>query len=257
MTQEQKRKFLIKELLNEHREYDGVAIPEMVSEQKKMLRILMNIRMPGKISPDFLKVQDDYLQEVNREKGHVTLADMDEIQKDLYIWQGDITRLAVGAIVNAANSGMTGCYQPCHNCIDNCIHTFAGIQLRNYCQDMMVKQGYEEPTGQAKITPAYNLPSDYVIHTVGPIVQGALTEDHEKRLASCYRSCLEAADAVGAESLAFCCISTGLFMFPNRRAAEIAVSTVRQYKATTQSKIKVIFNVFKDEDDRIYRQLLR
>ncbi len=172
------------------------------------------------------------------------------------MWKGDITRLQVGAIVNAANSGMTGCYRPCHNCIDNCIHTYAGIQLRNYCNDMMRKQGYEEPTGQAKITPAFNLPCDYVIHTVGPIVQGGLTEKHEELLKSCYRSCLELAEENGIESIAFCCISTGVFLFPNRRAAGLAVQTVKQYKERTNTKIKVIFNVFKDKDEQIYEQLL-
>ena len=204
----------------------------------------------------FLQIQDAYLSEENKKKGIVTLADMEEVQPDLYIWRGDITRLGVGAIVNAANSGMTGCYQPCHNCIDNCIHTYAGIQLRNYCNDMMAKQGHEEPTGQAKITPAFNLPCDYVIHTVGPIVQGKLTKQHEYLLISCYESCLGIADANEVNSIAFCCISTGVFMFPNKKAAELAVQTVKQYKEKTKSKIKVIFNVFKEEDERLYKQLL-
>ena len=154
---------------------------------------------------------------------------MDELQPDIFLWQGDITQLKVGAIVNAANSGMTGCYQPCHNCIDNCIHTYAGIQLRNYCAVLMEKQGYEEPIGQAKITPGFNLPCDFVIHTVGPIVQGKLTSHHEELLHSCYESCLKIADENNVESIAFCCISTGVFMFPNRRAAEIAVQTVKYY----------------------------
>lgn len=256
MNQEQKRKYLIKELMKEQPRYQGVQISDVVSEQKNLLRLLMNIRMPGKIGNEFLKIQDEYLQEISREKGIVTLEDMQELQLDLYIWKGDITRLKVGAIVNAANSGMTGCYQPCHNCIDNCIHTYAGVQLRNYCNGIMKRQGAEEPTGQAKITPSFNLPCDYVVHTVGPIVQGELTEKHEKELASCYRSCLELAEGIGVESIAFCCISTGVFMFPNRRAAEIAVETVKDYKEKTGSEIKVIFNVFKDEDERIYQQLL-
>lgn len=151
---------------------------------------------------------------------------------------------------------MTGCYQPCHNCIDNCIHTYAGIQLRNYCAVLMEKQGYEEPTGQAKITPGFNLPCDFVIHTVGPIVQGKLTSRHEELLRSCYESCLKIADENNVESIAFCCISTGVFMFPNRRAAEIAVQTVKEYKQTTGSQIKVVFNVFKDSDREIYKELL-
>ncbi|MGN0977304.1 MAG: protein-ADP-ribose hydrolase [Faecousia sp.] len=162
-----------------------------------------------------------------------------------------------GAIVNAANSGMTGCYQPCHACIDNCIHTYAGVQLRLECAGLMARQGYEEPVGQAKITPAYNLPCDYVIHTVGPTVQGTLTRAHCDLLASCYRSCLKLAEENRVSSIAFCCISTGVFRFPNDRAAEIAVKTVREYKSETGSKIEVIFNVFKEQDEKLYRQLLR
>jgi O-acetyl-ADP-ribose deacetylase (regulator of RNase III) len=217
----------------------------------------MNIRMPGGVDEEFLRVQDEYLQQVNSEKGIVTLSDMEELQPELYVWQGDITRLQVGAIVNAANSGMTGCYQPCHNCIDNCIHTYAGIQLRLKCAEMMEAQGREEPTGMAKITPAYNLPCDFVIHTVGPIVQGRLTGEHEELLASCYRSCLTLAEENGVQSIAFCCISTGVFMFPNERAAQIAVGTVKEYKEKSGSSIQVVFNVFKDEDADIYHRLLR
>ena len=175
----------------------------------------------------------------------------------LIIVRNDITKMKVDAIVNAANSGMTGCYQPWHNCIDNCIHTYAGVQLRLKCAEIMERQGFEEPTGQAKITPAYNLPCDYVIHTVGPIVQGKLTRQHCKLLESCYRSCLTLADENQVPSIAFCCISTGVFMFPNDKAAEIAVRTVQEYKAETGSKIEVIFNVFKEQDERIYSKLLR
>lgn len=257
MNQNEKRLFLIKRLLKEQPRYEKMQIPVSIDEQKKMLRSLMNVRMPGTIDDEFLSVQDEYLQQVNAEKGIVTLSDMEELQPDVYIWKGDVTRLQVGAIVNAANSGMTGCYQPCHNCIDNCIHTYAGIQLRLTCAKIMKEQGYEEPTGQAKITPAYNLPCDHVIHTVGPIVQGTLTKKHEELLASCYRACLETADENGVASIAFCCISTGVFMFPNERAAEIAVKTVREYKETINSSMKVIFNVFQDLDEEIYRELLK
>ena len=232
-------------------------IPIDTEQQKSLLRSLMNIRMPGIMDDEFIRVQNEYLLQANAEKGVITLSDMEEIQSDIYIWKGDITRLKVGAIVNAANSGMTGCYQPCHNCIDNCIHTYAGIQLRMKCAEIIEAQGYEEPTGHAKITPAYNLPCDYVIHTVGPIVQSRLTKEHEELLASCYRSCLEIADANGVDSIAFCCISTGVFMFPNQRAAEIAVQKIKEYKEKTGRSIKVIFNVFKDTDECIYRELLR
>lgn len=257
MSQEERRRWLIQRLLEESPYYRNYRIPEEEQEQKVLLRSLMNVRMPGEIDQEFLAAQDVYLQQVNREKGIVTLDEMQEVQPDLYIWQGDITRLQTGAIVSAANSGMTGCYQPCHNCIDNCIHTYAGIQLRNYCNDLMQKQGKEEPTGQAKITPAFNLPCDYVIHTVGPIVEGFLRKKHEELLASCYRSCLKMADENGVQSIAFCCISTGVFLFPNRKAAEIAVQTVKKYKEDTKSSIKVIFNVFKEEDLKIYHEILR
>ncbi len=257
MNQNEKRLFLIERLLKEQPRYAKMQIPVSVDEQKKLLRALMNVRMPGTIDDEFIRVQDEYLLQVNAEKGVVTPSDMEEIQPDIYIWKGDITRLKVGAIVNAANSGMTGCYQPCHNCIDNCIHTYAGIQLRLKCAKIMDEQGYGEPAGQAKITMSYNLPCDYVIHTVGPIVQGKLTEEHEDLLESCYRSCLTIADENGVESIAFCCISTGVFMFPNERAAEIAVKTIKEYKEKTGSSIKVIFNVFKDLDEEIYRELLR
>lgn len=234
-----------------------MEIPSDEMEQRKLLRSLFNIRMPAWISEDFLKVQDEYLQEETRRKGVTELADLTPLEPEIYLWQGDITTLVCDAIVNAANSGMTGCYQPCHSCIDNCIHTYAGIQLRNACAELMEKQGYEEPTGQAKITPAYNLPCNHVIHTVGPIVQRQLSIRHEEQLASCYRSCLELADENGCKSIAFCCISTGVFGFPQERAAEIAVRTVKDYQTSTHSNIEVIFNVFKEVDYEIYRDLLK
>lgn len=257
MTQEERRVYLIKKLISEHPRYADIQIPTDADEQKRLLRSLMNVRLAAPVDKEFLQIQDEYLQLANEEKGIVHIEDMTEAEPDLYIWKGDITRLGVGAIVNAANSGMTGCYQPCHNCIDNCIHTFAGIELRNFCEDMMQEQGYEEPTGQAKLTPAYNLPCDYVIHTVGPIVRGKLTHRDEDLLKSCYEACLKLADQNGIKSIAFCCISTGVFCFPNQRAAEIAVQTVRDYKRQNDSDVKVIFNVFKDEDERIYNELLR
>lgn len=256
MDQDERRMYLIEYLLQEQSGYAKMKIPADRSGQRTLLRSLMNVRLPGDISEEFLRIQDEYLQEVNAEKGPVSVADMEELCPDLYLWKGDITRLKTDAIVNAANSGMTGCYQPCHSCIDNCIHTYAGVQLRNRCAKIMQEQGYEEPVGRAKVTPAYNLPCNYVIHTVGPVVQGSLTQEHERLLASCYTSCLAAADENGAASVAFCCISTGVFMFPNRRAAQIAVSAVKDYKERTGSRIKVIFNVFKDTDEEIYRALL-
>lgn len=256
MDQNERRIYLIRQLLAEQPAYAKMQIPIEEEAQKRLLRSLMNVRMPAPVTEAYRKVQDAYLQQENAMRGVVTLQDMEELQKDLYLWRGDITRLCVGAIVNAANSGMTGCYQPCHNCIDNCIHTFAGVQLRNECADIMQRQGHAEPTGQAKITLSYNLPCDYVIHTVGPIVQGRLTKEHERLLASCYTACLRIAEENAVKSIAFCCISTGVFLFPNEAAARIAVQTVRKYKMETDSEMKVVFNVFKEEDEQIYRELL-
>jgi O-acetyl-ADP-ribose deacetylase (regulator of RNase III) len=256
MNQSERRSYLIRELLKENPDYQSVRIPQTAEEQKQLLRALMNVRLAGDQSEEFLKIQDEYLQEAAREKGIVQLSELKPLQEGLYLWRGDITCLAVDAIVNAANSGMTGCYHPNHNCIDNCIHTYSGIQLRRFCDELMREQGYEEPTGQAKLTPAYNLPCNYVLHTVGPIVQGRLTKEHERLLASCYRSCLDLAERNGVTSIAFCCISTGVFMFPNRRAAEIAVETVKAYRNETGSTIEVVFNVFKETDYEIYKELL-
>lgn len=177
MNQSEKRIYLIQELLKESDEYSRITIPKKTEEQKLLLRGLMNIRPPRKNNPDFQQIQDSYLTEETRQKGIVTLEELSPIQPGIYVWQGDITTLQCDAIVNAANSGMTGCYVPNHRCIDNCIHTFAGTQLRLDCAEMMHRQGYEEPTGQAKITPGYNLPCKYILHTVGPIIRGRLTTD--------------------------------------------------------------------------------
>ena len=228
--------------------------------QKQLLRALLNVRPPRDASPEFLQVQDEYLRAELAQKGVTVLESLTPVARcgeaALYLWQGDITTLQCDAIVNAANAGMTGCYIPCHACIDNCIHTYAGVQLRRDCAEIMAAQGSAEPTGRAKITRAYNLPCDYVLHTVGPIVNGRVMSEDERLLAACYRSCLELAAQHGVQSVAFCCISTGVFRFPNERAAEIAVETVRRYKSETESKVKVIFNVFKDTDREIYERLL-
>jgi len=258
MNHTEKRKYLIKWLLDENSEYRGTQIPEDEQEQKNLLRGLMNIRMPNPISDEFLKIQDEYLTAENEAAGVVRIEDLTPITEDgqIYLWQGDMSRLAVDAVTNPANSGFTGCYQWLHSCLDNILGSKAGIELRLYCNDIIEKQGYPEPTGQAKITPAFNLPAKYVIHTVGPIVQHNLTKRNEEDLASCYRSCLTLADENQLSSIAFCCISTGVFMFPNQRAAEIAVKTVWEYLDETGSKIKVIFNVFKDIDYMFYKNLL-
>ncbi len=256
MNQSEKRQFLIQSLLQERPEYQDLSIPAESESQRQLLRGLMNIRTPQCIGADFLKMQDAYLQDETAAKGITDVADLMPIQPGLYLWQGDITTLKCDAIVNAANSGMTGCYIPNHRCIDNAIHTYAGVELRLACEELMEQQGYPEPTGQAKITPAFNLPCKYVLHTVGPIISGRVTKADKELLASCYRSCLELSAENGLESVAFCCISTGEFHFPNDLAAEIAVRTVKDFLKKQTSVKKVIFNVFKDLDKKIYARLL-
>ena len=256
MDQGERRKFLIRELLQENVQYQHMEIPVLEEDQKQLLRGLMNVRLPRKISREFLKVQDEYLQAETAAKGITELDDLSPVSEGLYLWQGDITTLRCDAIVNAANSGMTGCYVPNHRCIDNCIHSFSGIQLRMDCAEMMRAQGHEEETGKVKITKAYNLPCRYILHTVGPIISGTPSKTDCELLAGCYRSCLELAAEHGAGSVAFCCISTGEFHFPNERAARIAVSTVKEFMQQETSVKKVVFNVFKDLDKEIYRKLL-
>lgn len=256
MNQQERRLCLIQELLKENKAYSEIKIPGTAGEQKQLLRGLLNVRLPGPASEDFLRIQDEYLREEIRRKGITEADSLVPIQDGICLWQGDITTLRCDAIVNAANSQMLGCFCPNHGCIDNAIHTFSGVQLREACAKLMAAQGREEETGTAKITPAFNLPCRYVLHTVGPIVRGRLTKKDQELLASCYRSCLELAEKNHVKSIAFCCISTGEFHFPNDRAAEIAIRTVKEYKTQTGSQIGVIFNVFKDMDKEIYRKLL-
>ena len=249
--QEERRLWLTKALLAERGERP--EIPADTKSQKQLLRALLNVRPPLPASAEFLRVQDAYLQEETRRKGITNYKDLQPIQQGIYLWQGDITTLKCGAIVNAANSQMLGCFHPNHDCIDNAIHTYAGVQLRLECAEIMKNQGHKEPTGGAKITGAYNLPCDRILHTVGPIVNGRVTSEDEQNLKDCYISCLEAAKENGIKSVAFCCVSTGVFRFPNRLAAEIAVETVRKYK----DDMEVIFNVFKYSDYKIYQEYLR
>lgn len=258
MKQAERRRRLIDALLAEDPRYREITIPPEAQEQDTLLRSLMNVRPPKPLGTDLLQLQDTYLSVQQAQKGIVESDLLPPLRDDpqLFLWQGDITTLRVDAIVNAANSGMTGCYVPCHNCIDNCIHSAAGIQLRLACAELMAQQGHPEETGQAKITPAYNLPCRYVLHTVGPIIQKRLTRQDEALLASCYRSCLALAEQYGLRRIAFCCISTGEFRFPNERAAEIAVETVKTYQKQQHSDLEVIFNVFKDKDAALYRSLL-
>lgn len=259
MTHDEQRMYLIRTLLGEEPQYARMEIPADAEQQKILLRSLMNVRPPRPISEEFGRIQDAYLSEEVRRKGIIDSDTLEPSSYDrrIFLWKGDITTLKADAIVNAANSALLGCFQPCHSCIDNIIHSVSGIQLRLACDEIMRKQGHDEPTGTAKITPAFNLPCRYVLHTVGPIVQSELTDTHRRQLEDCYRSCLELAALNGVRSIAFCCISTGVFHFPQEEAAEIAVRTVTEYlKKDTQIE-KVIFNVFKQEDYDIYREILR
>ncbi len=259
MTQDTRRKYLIEYLLKEEIRFRVQKIPTDKQGQENLLRSLMNIRLPRPVSEEFLKIQDEYLRERNIERGITDIADLEPVASDprLYIWQGDITTLKCDAIVNACNSQMLGCFSPMHACIDNFIHTYAGIELRLKMHEIMTKQGHEEETGKAKITPGYNLPAKYILHTVGPIIQWEVTGKDEELLAGCYRECLELAADTGVESIAFCCLSTGVFRFPQQRAAEIAVNIVKKFMEKDNRINKIIFNVFKDEDLKIYSKLLK
>lgn len=258
MTHEERRIYLIRELLAEDARYAGAAIPDGAAEQEKLLRALMNVRPPRPIGAEFLKVQDEYLRAERDLRGVVDAEAMPALPSDprMALWQGDITTLKADAIVNAANSALLGCFYPLHGCIDNIVHTRSGVQLRLLCSEIMAKQGHEEPAGRAKITPAFNLPSRYILHTVGPIISGRVTQRDRELLASCYRSCLELAAANGCRSVAFCCISTGEFHFPNELAAQIAVDAVRDF-LDAHDGLRVIFDVYKDLDLEIYRNLLK
>ncbi len=260
--------FLIKELIKEEERYKDLKIPKDYEGKRKLLRSLMNVREPYEASKEFIKIQDQFLKNESKEKGTVELKDLptlNEMFQDknnkhgnkITLWKGDITRLKVDAIVNAANNQMLGCFVPCHACIDNAIHSVAGIQLRLECDEIMKKQGFLEPTGSAKVTGAYNLPCKYVIHTVGPIINGPLTDEDCKKLESCYKSCLQVATENNIKSIAFCCISTGEFCFPKEKATEIAIKTINNFLYDNNEKIeRVVINVFREEDFKIYKNLL-
>ena len=264
-NQEERLNFLIRQLLGENSEYKNFDFEEIkkmrIEEKKKIYRGLVNLRIPIKEkNNELIEVENEYLQEELKNKKVTELFEIEEIQKDIYLWKGDITLLKADAIVNAANSRMLGCFVPNHACIDNCIHTFAGIQLREECNEIMLKQGRFEQTGKAKITLAYNLPCKFVIHTVGPIILNKLSpvsEEDKQLLKNCYISCLELAVHNNLKSIAFCCISTGEFHFPNKLAANIAIDTVKEFKMKNKSDIKIVFNVFKDLDFDIYDDLLK
>lgn len=258
MNQEEREIFLLHALLEESPAYASLTISKDPQKRRQLLRSLLNVRAPMQVSERFLEVQDAYLKTLVKERGIVDVASFKPTAHDprLFLWQGDITRLNSEAIVNAANSALLGCFIPCHQCIDNLVHTLAGVQLRLACHKIMTAQGHEETVGQAKLTPAFNLPSRYVIHTVGPMIQGMVTKKDCELLASCYRSCLELASAHKIHSLAFCCISTGVFHFPQKLASRIAVETVDAFLKEDTTLEKVIFNVYKDEDYQYYQELL-
>ena len=263
MTQTERLDFLVEAFKADSEQYKNIQTPTDANGKRRVLRSLMNIRMPKRMDDTVLSVQDEYLRERIKENGIVTLSEIPVIRDGLSIWQGDITRLAVDAIVNAANSQMLGCFVPMHTCIDNCIHTFAGVQLRAECARQMkilrnqYGADYEQPTATPMLTDAYNLPAKKIVHIVGPIVQSRLTPALEKDLADCYQNTLDLCAENGLRSVAFCCISTGVFRFPNKRAAEIAVETVEKWLSEHGGKIdRVIFNVFKDEDKAYYEELL-
>ena len=264
MTQNGRLDFLVEEFKADSVQYKDLQTPKDIEGKRRILRSLMNVRMPRKMDEAVLAVQDEYLQERIRENGIVEPADIPIIRDRMSIWQGDITRLAVDAIVNAANSQMLGCFVPMHTCIDNCIHTFAGVQLRAECNRQMnalrIRYGrdYEQPTAVPMLTDAYNLPAKKVVHIVGPIVEYGLTKELEEQLAACYRNTLDMCLENGLRTVAFCCISTGVFRFPNKRAAQIAVQTVSEWLPLHAWQMdRVIFNVFKDEDKEYYEQLLQ
>lgn len=257
MNQAERRVFLIQALLAEQPErYREMSIPADTHEQKRLLRALFNVRPPMPAPLEFLRVQDAYLQSELAGKGITDADALDELRPGICLWRGDITTLQCDAIVSAANSALLGCFCPNHGCIDNAIHTYAGVQLRLACNDIMAKQGHEEAVGTSKITSAFNLPSRYVLHTVGPFVHSRVTQRDRELLASCYRACLDLAGQQGLRSVAFCCISTGEFHFPGELAARIAIRTVGEHEAVRQNRIRVIFNVFKEQDESIYRRLL-
>ena len=256
MNQSERCAWLVEKLLAENPSgYADVKIPAAAAERKRLLRALMNVRPPAPAAAEFLRIQDEYLREETRRKGVVTVESLSPAEPGIYLWQGDITRLAADAIVNAANGSLLGCFVPCHGCIDNAVHSAAGVQLRQECAALMRRRGGGEPPGRAQITGAYNLPCRYVIHTVGPIVGRSVTDEDRRLLASCYHSCLHLAAKRKLRSVAFCCVSTGEFRFPNEEAAAIAVAAVRDFLAEHEG-MEVVFDVFKELDRKIYSRLL-
>ena len=258
IDQKAQLRYLLKYLIEERPQYKSLLLTNDYQELRQLLRALMNTRQPAPLDEEFLHIQDSFLSQERQNKQLTSASDIPSCRKNprLAIWRGDITALEIDAIVNAANSSLLGCFIPCHNCIDNAIHSAAGLQLREECQRLIAAQGHQEEPGQAKITSGYNLPAAYIIHTVGPIVEGEPTEQDQQLLGSCYRSCLAIAQQKQLHEIAFCCISTGVFNFPQTTAAKIAVATVSEYLSSADYPQRVIFDVFTDQDEQIYRQLL-
>ncbi len=259
MNQAERLDYLIERLLSESGCSPSTFALDTLEQKRMAYRTLVNLRPPEPIGLNYLNVQDEYLQHDSGERGIVPVESLPSAPLDsrLALWQGDICRLRIDAIVNAANNRLLGCFHPCHGCIDNAIHTAAGLQLRQACEDLMAAQGHLEATGSAKITTGFNLPARHVLHTVGPIIDGLVTDQDGKALASCYASCLHLASLHKLNAVAFCCISTGEYMFPRERAASIAVQTVRGYLDNhAAAPERVMFNVFTDEDRTIYEKLL-
>ena len=258
MNQDERRAYLIDALLSERPDGAQIRVPADAQGQRDLLRALMNVRPPASLAPKALAVQDAYLRGRLEERGGATQAEGLPFCERMAVWRGDITLLAADAIVNAANAQMLGCFAPGHSCIDNAIHTFAGVQLRQACAELMDAQGHEEPTGRVKVTPAFNLPSRLVFHTVGPVVPSHRPGPREQLLLRrCYESCLSEATRRGLGTLAFCCISTGVFGYPQQAAARVAVQAVRRHLSCNDSNLKVVFDVFLASDEAIYRELLQ
>ncbi|MCQ2070067.1 MAG: protein-ADP-ribose hydrolase [archaeon] len=254
MDQQDRREFLIGYLLDENTDSRNRTVPSDEQSSRRLLRSLMNVRQPKPIDDCFLKVQDEYLRKELSDKGTVDYRTVKEFRPGIRVWKGDITLLECDAIVNAANERLTGCFVPGHNCIDNCIHTYAGIQLRNECNAIIEGQGHPEPVGKAKMTNSYNLPCKYILHTVGPRITGKPTEKDRGLLRSCYRSCLDLAMEHGLKSIAFCCISTGTYRYPKDEAAEVAVDTIDRFRKDTGYSIDIVFSVFKDDEKELYEK---
>ena len=252
MEQTERRTRLIKYILEERNE--TISIPSDEGSQKRLLRALLNVRPPMPVSAEFLSLQDEYLTERKNERGIIDIKKL-TYTHGISLFKGDITTLNADAIVNAANSAMLGCFRPLHNCIDNAIHTFAGMQVRLDCNNIM--KGREAENGEVIVTKAYNLPSRFIFHTVGPVVYGRVTKENEADLAKCYLNCLAKADEMKLKSIAFCCISTGVFGYPKEEAAQLAVKVVQEYKARTSSSLKIIFDVFTENDYELYRRILK